>query len=127
VDAAKIDTAVNKRDVKKRLPTNPFYLLLVVVGVAFSITACAYGTVTYRALRVGTSEVAAPIAWLVFFLDRFGAQLLAGELVLLSLATVGAIGTDGYWTRRADRREKRATDTAGDESSRSSTSSNSST
>lgn len=34
------------------------------------------------------------------FLDRHGTALLTGELLLLTLATVGAISTDRYWMRR---------------------------
>lgn len=35
------------------------------------------------------------------FMDQHGMKLLVGEVLLLGLFTVGAIGTDEYWQRRA--------------------------
>jgi hypothetical protein len=35
------------------------------------------------------------------FVDRHGGRLFVGELVVLGVATVGAITTDQYWIRRA--------------------------
>jgi hypothetical protein len=116
---------------KKKSRTNPFYVLLVIFGVAFSLTACAYGVMAFRAVHgadvagfekrsaidgrwTGTSDPASdrpasnlPAAdtpagkSLLTFLDDHGAQLLGIELALLAVATFGAIGTDGYWNRAA--------------------------
>jgi hypothetical protein len=36
-------------------------------------------------------------------MDRHGLAIMAVEIVVLGLLTVAAIGTDGYWTRRAER------------------------
>lgn len=82
---------------KPQTATNPFYALLVVVGVLFVITAFAYFTMTLRQSHAGDS----PPSGLVDFLARHGLWLLVGELVLLAIGTFGAIGTDDYWTRRA--------------------------
>ena len=35
---------------KAKAPVNPFYVLVVVFGVVFVITSCAYGTMAYRAI-----------------------------------------------------------------------------
>ena len=35
---------------KAREPVNPFYVLLVLLGIVFLVTACAYGVMAYRAL-----------------------------------------------------------------------------
>jgi hypothetical protein len=111
---------------KMRSRTNPFYVLLVIFGIAFSLTACAYGVMAFRAVRVAefaslqepsttdgrrsspsdpTSDRPATETpagkSLLAFLDLHGAQLLGVELVLLAAATFGAIGTDGYWNRAA--------------------------
>lgn len=84
--------------------TNPYYVLLVIVGIAFALTACAYSVMTLRAVH--SSEAAdanTPRSGLLEFLDRHGAALMGGELALLALATVAAIATDRYWMRRAQR------------------------
>jgi hypothetical protein len=106
--------------------TNPFYVLLVAAGIAFALTACAYSVMTLKAVRppeaqapsagggrdratkqvrpsrpLGYQAPTAGGAALLVFLDEHGAGLMAGELALLALATVAAIGTDRYWGRRA--------------------------
>jgi hypothetical protein len=86
----------------RKKPVNPFYVLLVVVGAAFAVTACAYGVTAMRALRPSRTAADAPpqSSSLTEFMDEHGEQLLVGELLLLAVATVGAISTDGYWMRR---------------------------
>lgn len=83
----------------KRSAFNPFYLLLVVLGIAFTLTACAYVVMMLKALQPN-AEPAAPQSRLLAFVDRHGATLMTGELLLLAAATVGAISTDRYWMRR---------------------------
>jgi hypothetical protein len=81
--------------------SNPFYAVLLVVGVIFSITACAYCVMAFRAV---TSTQAAQVSpsgeGLMQFLDRCGLWLMVGEIIVLAIATVGAIGTDDYWMKR---------------------------
>ena len=81
-------------------PFNPFYAVLVVVGVAFVVTACAYGVMTVR----GLDPHAADEGGLVGLMDRHGLSILVAELVLLGVLTVLAIGTDNYWTARTGSR-----------------------
>jgi len=87
---------------KKKEPLNPFYPLLVLVGTLFSVTACAYGVMAFTAVRTGPIEAGEAAGQrLLVFLDQYGAALLAAQLVMLGIATVGAIGSDRYWIRRA--------------------------
>ncbi|MGC3968680.1 MAG: hypothetical protein QM775_15300 [Pirellulales bacterium] len=95
---------------------NPFYVLLVIVGVAFCLTACAYGLMAMRSLRTernyatsaaaATTSASAPRGphQLMTFMERHGNTLLVAELALLTLASFAAMATDGYWLRRANER-----------------------
>jgi hypothetical protein len=75
---------------------NPFYALLVAVGVAFALTACAYGVMTVR----GLDPHAADEEGLVGLMDRHGLTIMAVELALLAVLTVLAIATDECWSRQ---------------------------
>lgn len=79
---------------------NPFYALLVAVGVAFALTACAYGVMTVRGLDPHATDEEG----LMGLMDRHGLAIMAVELALLAVMTGLAIGTDEYWSRRADER-----------------------
>ena len=80
-----------------RQRTNPFYVLLIAIGVLFTLTASAYFVL---ALHGNAALAAEPprLDGLLGFMDRHGAQLLVIELGLLAAATCGAIGTDHWWT-----------------------------
>jgi hypothetical protein len=91
------------RDMPQPVPTNPFYVLLLAVGVVFAITACAYCVMTVRGLEPGANEVG-----LMAVMSQHGLTILIAELVGLGVLTVAAIGTDEYWTRRAEVREQRS-------------------
>lgn len=82
-------------------PINPFYIVLVVAGMVFAITACAYGVMTFLAMQ---SSYADDERGLLAFLEEHGTVLLSVELAVLAAATFAAIGTDGYWDRRAARK-----------------------
>jgi hypothetical protein len=82
---------------------NPFYGMLVAVGIVFVITACAYGVMTVKMLQPeGAAEVRAATGGLLRWLDQHGMTLLLGELAVLAALTFAAIGTDDYWQRRAE-------------------------
>ena len=101
---------------RQRTATNPFYFLLVIVGVVFLITACAYGVMAFRADRLARAarvdDASSPL--LILLRDR-GGQLLAGELALLGLTTAAAMATDGFWTRRAQAKRSRLDQDAADD------------
>jgi hypothetical protein len=95
---------------KPQSTTNPFYAMLIVVGVFFVITTFAYFTMAVREAD-GTSAAAHGLTAL---LARHGLTILIAELVLLAVATCGAIGTDEYWTRRAAERDGFAREASAD-------------
>lgn len=82
---------------------NPFYPLLGVVGVVFTVTAMSYCLSVLRGVRPETAadRGSHPIERLM---DRHGTAILTGELALLAIATVGAIALD----QSADERERAA-------------------
>jgi integral membrane sensor domain MASE1 len=86
---------------KGKQATNPFYVVLVLVGILFFVTACAYGVMAFRADRLGrAAQQDAPSSGLMGFLQQRGGQVLAGELLLLGVATFAAIASDSYWSAR---------------------------
>jgi hypothetical protein len=90
---------------------NPFYLLLVAVGVAFVVTAFAYGVMAFQSVsslrRDSAGHGAHPLfAWL----KQHGDQAMLCELAVLGGLTVAAIATDRWWSRSSpsDRNSTRA-------------------
>ena len=79
---------------------NPFYVLSLVVGVVFLITASAYGVMAFRGAQ--DALPADDEASLSSFLSKWGVTLFLIELGLLMASTVAAIATDDYWTGGAD-------------------------
>lgn len=77
---------------------NPFYVLLVVVGAAFAVTACAYGW--SARLKLDPQHFDQHLAF-VEALDRWGVTAMIVELAILTVCTFLAIGTDEFWERRS--------------------------
>jgi hypothetical protein len=94
------------RSLKSR---NPFYALLVIVGLAFALTATAYCVMAFREVRApaAAAEEMAMTARhpLVTWMHDNGTTALLTELALLAVFVVGAITTDNYWQRRATNRK----------------------
>ena len=81
--------------------TNPFYVVLLLVGVLFFVTATAYFVMMLRGDRIGRqTQTTAQDGGLMQFMDEHGGRVLAAELVLLGICTAAAIGSDSYWSRR---------------------------
>ncbi len=89
-----------KSDLSRRSKTrsNPFYVLLVLLGIAFTVTACAYSVMAFRATKLNRETAQQPNG-LMTLMEQRGGTILAIEVVLLGLATVGAIGLDQYRQR----------------------------
>jgi multisubunit Na+/H+ antiporter MnhB subunit len=80
---------------------NPFYALLLVAGIIFSVTACAYCVMAFRAVLPGqAAEASLSGEGLMQMLDRYGVWIFVVEIAVLAVAAVGAITTDDYWMKR---------------------------
>jgi hypothetical protein len=88
---------------KPQEPINPFYVLVVLVGVVFVVTTFAYGTMAYRAVAQKDESPG-----LMSMLDEHGVSILSGELAVLGLVTFGAMWLDGVRTRRTERETDQA-------------------
>ena len=89
-------------------PVNPFYVILALVGIAFFITASAYGVMTVKQLHgQRPQDERAAGQRLLHILDEHGFAILLGEVAALGLVTFAAIGTDEFWSRRALRQTVR--------------------
>jgi hypothetical protein len=69
---------------------------LLVIGVAFCITACSYFVLALRDVRsveVGAAHAPARTRFLDL-IDEHGAKLMAGEIAVLAVLTAAAIATD---------------------------------
>ena len=80
---------------------NPFYGLLVLVGLTFVVTAAAYGVMAVRESRAAVKGEPADEHALMKWMHEHGDSALLTELAILGVCTFGAIGTDEYWQRRA--------------------------
>ena len=87
--------------VKSRLQlANPFYVALLVVGVAFALTASGYGWSARLKLDPETFDRNAAF---ISLMDRYGMLSMIVELSLLTVLTFLAIVTDDFWEKRAQR------------------------
>jgi hypothetical protein len=80
---------------------NPFYVLCVLAGVAFTVTACAYGVMMLWANRgFGVSGDVLTEHPLMNLLDRYGMIILGVEVAVLVAVSVAAIMLDHYRGKR---------------------------
>jgi hypothetical protein len=80
---------------RSKEPSNPFYWLCVVAGVAFTVTACAYGLLMLRANRgLNLANTAGQEHPLMSFLDHYGMIILGVEVAILATASFAAILLD---------------------------------
>ncbi len=85
---------------------NPFYALLVLVGLTFVVTAAAYGVMAVRESRAAATGEPVAEHPLMRWMHEHGNTALLTELALLGVCTFGAIGTDEFWQRRTTRRRQ---------------------
>lgn len=88
--------------VTRKQNPNPFYGVLLVAGITFALTACAYGVMSVHKMEPGrVAPGSTSAAWVIDFMDDHGAATMIVELVVLAIATGAAIGTDRIRARRA--------------------------
>jgi hypothetical protein len=81
---------------------NPFYTLLIPVGMAFVITAFAYGFMAFVEVNATNSEAREQTRHpLSIWLNEHGTNLVLCELGVMAVLTVGAIATDHWWMNEA--------------------------
>lgn len=86
---------------------NPFYAILGAVGFLFTITASSYCLFVLRGVR--PESLSGPPHALERLMDRHGVALLAGQIAVLAVATVGAVALDHFEGERL-RRQRAAAD-----------------
>ena len=89
----------------RKQPTNPFYPVLGVVGFLFTITAASYCMSVLRGIRPepAAAQRNHPLEQLM---DRHGTSLLAGQLIVLAIATAGAVTVDHFAGERLRRQRE---------------------
>jgi hypothetical protein len=77
---------------------NPFYTLLIPVGMVFVVTVFVYVLMASTELSGTKREVREQASQPLFtWLDEHGTKLVLWELGVLGVLTIGAIATDSWW------------------------------
>ena len=80
---------------------NPFLSLLVLVGIAFCLSAWLMYLVSLRTLAPASdSEAAVQHGWLITLFQDHGMAILAVELLVLAVCAGAAMITDKCWSVR---------------------------
>lgn len=91
-----------------RKRTNPFNVVLGIVGILFTITAMSYCVFVLRGVQAAGGNAAAPPAAFERLMDDYGTSILVVQLAVLAIATVGAVAFDDAEGRREQARRKAA-------------------
>ncbi len=95
---------------------NPFYTLLIPVGLLFVITGFAYGFMAFQAVNAGVEGAAVHADHPLFqWLRKNGDRAMLAELAVLAVLTVGAIATDDWWMNDSNRGKNESTDSESEE------------
>ena len=82
---------------------NPFYTLLIPVGLVFVITGFAYGFMAFQAVNSSGPNAGEYADHPLFhWLNKHGDTAMLIELAVLAVLTVGAISTDSWWMQEGD-------------------------
>lgn len=93
-------SAIVRKMAKHKEPVNPFYILLVLTGLVFCVTASAYGVMAVRGLYPEENEISESGRRMLVWLDENGFWLLMIEIVALGIFTFGAIALDEFRSRK---------------------------
>jgi len=93
--------------------TNPFTVLLGIVGIAFTLTAASYCVSVLRGVRPTALASAHSFDALM---SGHGTAILAGELLLLAISTAGSIAVDEFGHRKTRRLLREERQRRGDDS-----------
>src|SRR5215212_9386784 len=80
-------------------PRNPFYMLMLIVGLIFIMTIFAYLLVPWmeqKALDAGTRPPPREESWPRTLLHDHGVMLVLGEVALLVILGFASMGLDRY-------------------------------
>jgi hypothetical protein len=78
---------------------NPFYALLIPVGMVFVVTVTVYFLMASVEVNATNPEIRAHLRDPIFeWINKNGTKAVTWELAILGVLTVGAIGTDHWWT-----------------------------
>lgn len=91
-----------------RKRTNPFNVVLGIVGILFTITAMSYCVFVLRGVQAAGGNANAPPAAFERLMDDYGTSILVAQLAVLAIATVGAVAFDDAEGRREQARHKAA-------------------
>ncbi len=86
---------------------NPFYIVLGIIGFTFTITAASYCLSVLRGIRPQATleQKSHPLEELM---DRHGTSLLSGQLIILAIATVGAVTVDHINSKKISSKKKQS-------------------
>jgi hypothetical protein len=95
---------------KSKQPFNLFYFLAMMFGIAFTITACAFGLMMLKSIRPdGLPRPGQPGSGLMDLLSQHGVAILAVEVSGLAILSLAAIWLDHVRGRREVSRRRRET------------------
>lgn len=91
-----------------RKRTNPFNVVLGVVGILFTITAMSYCVFVLRGVQAAASNGTERRPVFEQFMDTYGTSVLVAQLAVLAVATVGAVAFDNAEGQRERARRQEA-------------------
>ena len=97
-----------------RKRTNPFNVVLGIVGMLFTVTAMSYCVFVLRGVQAAEANAASPPAAFEKLMDGYGTAILVAQLAALAVATVGAVAFDSAEGRKEVARRQGANGTPRD-------------
>jgi Tfp pilus assembly protein PilE len=91
-----------------RKRTNPFNVVLGVVGILFTITAMSYCVFVLRGVQAAATNSTEGRPVFEQFMDTYGTSVLVAQLAVLAVATVGAVAVDNVDGQRERARRQEA-------------------